>query len=180
MKVRLIIFAFLLSSIKLFSQNAVPNGYQNIKLGMDLEETKEELVKNPDFGYHGDRDVSLLPGGNKQVLIETDAEFSTSTNFLTRCWFQFYENKLYIITINLNKEKIDYYSMFTTLTDKYGLPTKLDPKKAIWENDEYTMILEKPVSIKYIEKATYNQLLTSANVEKSGFEITKQMFMDEF
>ena len=48
----------------------LPRGYKNIELGMSLDETKNNLVKNSEFGYHGDRDVSLVPGTNK-VLIET-------------------------------------------------------------------------------------------------------------
>lgn len=179
MKIKFILILFIFSTIYMFSQNSLPKGYSNIKLGMDLEETKQALVSNSDFGYHGDRDVSLMPD-QQQILIETDAEYSTSTNFLTQCWFQFYQNQLYIITININKDKIDYYSMFTTLSKKYGNPTSLDPLKATWEDDEITMILEKPLSIKYIDKSTYNQLLTSSNVELSGTEITKQMFLDEF
>ena len=39
---------------------------------MSLDATKSALKSNSDFGYNGDRDVSLLPGENR-VLIETDA-----------------------------------------------------------------------------------------------------------
>ena len=67
---------------------SLPHGYKNIMLGMSLEETKDNLVKDPDFGYHGDRDVSLVPNSSK-TLIETDAERGLGSNFLTRCWFQF-------------------------------------------------------------------------------------------
>ena len=101
MKVRFLIIILISFSFSIFAQSKLPKGYQNIQLGMDLDQAKEELTKNPDFGYHGDRDVSLIPG-DAQILIETDAEFSTSTNFLTQCWFQFYNNELYIITININ------------------------------------------------------------------------------
>lgn len=163
----------------IYAQNPLPHGYQNIQLGMDFDQAKEELLKNSDFGYHGDRDVSLIPGNN-QKLIETDADRGLGLNFLSQCWFQFYNDELYIITININPEKMDYYSMFTNLCSKYGNPTKLDPIKSTWENDEIIMILEKPLSIKYIQKSTYNDLLNYSNVEKSAVEITKQMFLDEF
>ena len=46
----------------------LPHGYKNIMLGMSLEETKDNLVKDPDFGYHGDRDVSLIPGSSKTLI----------------------------------------------------------------------------------------------------------------
>ena len=61
----------------------LPRGYKDITLGMSLEETKDCLVKDPDFGYHGDRDVSLIPGSSK-TLIETDADRGFGSNFLKR------------------------------------------------------------------------------------------------
>ena len=63
-----IFFSFLFLN-SLFSQNnsnsSLPNGFANIQLGMTVEETKDELIKNSDFGYKGDRDVSLVPDKQK-------------------------------------------------------------------------------------------------------------------
>ena len=53
----------------LFAQN-IPNGYGGVNLGMTVEQTKKALKDNSDFGYRGDRDVSLFPGENR-MLIET-------------------------------------------------------------------------------------------------------------
>ena len=39
---------------------------------MTVDEVKAALKKNPQFGYRGDRDFSLLPGTNR-VLIETES-----------------------------------------------------------------------------------------------------------
>lgn len=179
MKVRFFSIFIILFLFPVFAENALPKGFSNVQLGMDLEETKNQLLKNSDFGYHGDRDVSFLPNQN-QVLIETDSAYGLGLNFLTQCWFQFYNDSLYIITININPEKVDYYSMFTTLCQKYGNPTSLDPARATWENDEVIMSLEKPLAVKYILKSTFNDLQNYSNVEKSGEEISKQMFLDEF
>ena len=38
-------------TLNLFAES-LPNGYKDVKLGMSLQETKETLVKYPDFGYH--------------------------------------------------------------------------------------------------------------------------------
>lgn len=171
------VFLFLFSFIS-FAQN-LPNGYLNIKLGMSLDETKEELLKNPDFGYSGDRDVSLLPG-DARILIETDASKGRGSPFLTQCWFQFYNEQLYIITININSEKTDYYSLFTTLSNKYGEPKSLNPTKATWENDEITLTLEKPLSVKYIDNETFDMLKNSSLIEKSFEEKNIQDFLSEF
>lgn len=176
-KIFFTLFVFL-TSIKLFSQNNLPYGYKNIFLGMTLNETKQELLKSPEFGYHGDRDVSLIPG-TEQQLIETDASKGSSA-FITKSWFQFYNDKLYIMTINFNQSNIDYYSIFTTLSNKYGNPNELNPKMALWKNDEITMILEKPISIKYIDNQTYDELANYSNISKSSEENTRQMFLNEF
>ena len=125
---------FLLFSIFGFSQDStadknsanqpLPNGYSTVKLGMTLEEVKSALLRDSDFGYRGDRDVSLLPGENRH-LIETKGG-----SFLGNCWFQFYDESLYIISVNVNREFMDYYSIFSTLCKKYGNPKYLDPEKA--------------------------------------------------
>ena len=171
-----IFFTFL--SISLFAAD-LPDGYGDVHLGMSLKETKEQLLKNADFGYSGDRDVSLLPGDAK-ILIETNATGGRGSSFLTQCWFQFYNEQLYIITININTSKVDYYSMFTTLCQKYGEPVSLDPQKAVWKNDSVTMQLEKPLAVKYIDNETFDMLKNAATVEKSYEEKSQQMFLEEF
>ena len=176
-----IFFSFLFLN-SLFSQNnsnsSLPNGFANIQLGMTVEETKDELIKNSDFGYKGDRDVSLVPDKQK-VLIETNAQNGLGSKFLTTCYFQFYEDKLYIITINMNKEKIDHYSIFKTLTEKYGEPKSVTPQKSVWKNDEITMTLEKPLTLKYINNKIQDQMQQYSTIQKSAEEMTQQMFLDQ-
>ena len=167
-----------LVSFALYADSPIPDGYKNVKLGMTLEETKDALLKDSSFGYHGDKDVSLLPNSRK-VLIETDAENGYGSNFLKRCWFQFADDKLYIITINLNTNRIDYYSVFTKLCEKYGQPDKLNPQSATWKNDDYTMSLEKPLTLKYIDNKKFDELQSYSNVPLSGTEVTSKMFLDE-
>ena len=163
-------------TLNLFAES-LPNGYKDVKLGMSLQETKETLVKDPDFGYHGDRDVSLIPNSSK-TLIETDAQRGLGSNFLTRCWFQFYFDELYIITINVNPEKMDYYSIFTKLTEKYGEPTSFSPQSATWKDDEVTMSLEKPLTLKYIDNKIFEQTQNYSNIQASPTEVTREMFLD--
>ena len=79
--------------------------------------------------------------------------------FYTQCWFQFYDEKLYIITMNINTQKMDYYTMFKNFTEKYGEPDEINPEKAVWSSDTVTMILEKPLSVKYIDTQVYNNIL---------------------
>ena len=165
-----------ISTFLLFSED-LPRGYKNITLGMSLVETKENLIKDSDFGYHGDRDVSLIPHSSK-TLIETDTQSGLGSNFLTRCWFQFSFDELYIITININPERMDYYSIFKKLTEKYGEPTSFNPQAATWKNDEVTMSLEKPLTLKYIDNKIFDQTQNYSNIQESPTEITREMFLD--
>ena len=171
----LVIFTF--AVLPVFAEE-LPAGYKDIMLGMSLEETKDALVKDPDFGYHGDRDVSLIPGGSKE-LIETDARTGYGSSFLERCYFQFFQDELYIITINMNPQRMDYYSIFTTLTKKYGEPNSFDPNSATWKNDAVTMSLERPLTLKYIDNKIYKNTQNYSNVPLAPTEITRDMFLDE-
>jgi len=74
---------------------------------------------------------------------------------------------------------MDYYSIFTTLCNKYGQPDKLNPQGASWTNDSVTMSLEKPLTLKYIDNKIFDELKQYSNIEKSGEEKTRQMFLDE-
>lgn len=171
----LIIFIFLITSA--FSKD-IPTGYRGITLGMSLDETKDALLKDASFGYHGDRDVSLIPGTNK-ILIETDANSGHGSIFLERCWFQFYDDELFIITININTQKMDYYSVFTKLTEKYGKPDTFSPQSATWKNENITMNLEKPLTLKYIDNDILKNTQNYSNIEESPEEQTRDMFLDE-
>ena len=167
-----------LFSLSFFAQD-LPNGFEGVTLGMSLDETKTQLLKNPDFGYSGDRDVSLLPGAGRK-LIETNASGGRGSEFLTNCFFQFYNEQLYIITININTQKTDYYSLLTTLTNKYGQPDTLDPQKAVWKSDSITLQLERPLSVKYIDNETFDMLKNASTIQNSYEEQNLQDFLDEF
>ena len=156
----------------------LPRGYKSINLGMSFDEPKDALLKDSDFGYHGDRDVSLVPDTSK-VLIETDGEAGLGSPFLEHCYFQFFDETLFVITININTQKMDYYSVFTTLSEKYGKPTELNPQSATWKNDTTTVSLEKPLTLKYIDNKLFDKTQNYSNIQKSPTEITREMFLDE-
>ena len=153
----------------------LPMGYGDIQLGMSVDEVKSALLKNHAFGYRGDRDVSFSPKDN-QVLIETDGAYAPFSYF-GRCWFQFADGKLYIITINLNDEKVDHYSVFTSLCNKYGGPNQLSPKKSQWQNDDVMMSLERPLSLKYIDAKAFADRQGKAKVEKTYGEQNREEFL---
>lgn len=156
---------------------ALPGGFGTVKLGMSLDDVKELLQKDTRFGYRGDRDVSLLPGENR-VLIETDTSRTAPYSYLDRCWFQFYEDKLYTITINMNRDKLDHYSVFKQLCDKYGNPVSLNPDKAEWKDGSVIIDLERPLALKYTDRAVFEKLQADAMVDKTAAEKSREKFLE--
>lgn len=171
-KILSVIFSFFFL-LPVFS---LPNGYSTARLGMDIDSLKEALKKDHQFGYRGDRDVSLSPSDG-QFLIETDgSQFGFS--FFERCWFQFANDKLYIITLNLDRSKIDHYSVFSKLCEKYGNPEELSPKKSVWRDGNVILSLEKPLTLKYTDAKAFDSKKDSSNVEKTTAEKARDNFLD--
>ena len=108
--------------------------------------------------------MSLLPGENR-MLIET-----SSDGYLERCWFQFYEDKLYTIILNFNPEKMDFYSIFNRLLSKYGEPENLSPEIVRWQDERVLLSLERPISVQYIDREVFDKLADMSRVEQTVFE----------
>ncbi len=168
--IMLMLFSFCLS---LYAQEALPNGYRDIRLGMNIEEVKEALKSDSLFGYRGERDVSFLPSEN-QTLIET-----SSDSWLEHCWFQFYDDTLYTIIINFNPEKIDYHSVYNELIKQYGEHKELSPQRVVWENDSITLSLERPVSVKYIDRAVFDSLQQETVSNESITEMLRENILGD-
>ncbi|MBE6349242.1 MAG: hypothetical protein E7062_00610 [Spirochaetaceae bacterium] len=164
-------FLFLCSEI--FSVS-LPTGFRGIVLGMSFDEVEAILQKDFLFGYRGQRDISLLPTDNR-LLIETKGN-----SFLSQCSFQFYEDKLYTIILTCNPQKMDYYSLYQTMSDKYGQENYLDTEKIVWENESVIISLERPVSMKYVDKKVFEGLKKSEEVQKTGEEILRKQFLESF
>lgn len=153
---------------------ATPVGFAEIEMGMDLEQVKELLKRDPQFKFRGDPDVSLLAGPNES-LIETEG-----LSFIDRAYFQFHEGKLYTIILALNPERIDHYTMYTTLVGRYGEPTSLDPSEAVWEFDAIRMALERPLSVKYVDTVTFNDILRENAKLESLNALNRDQFLGQF
>jgi hypothetical protein len=152
----------------------IPDEFRSIKLGSSLDAVKGLLEADMLFGYRGERDVSLLPGENRS-LIET-----VGGSFVKRAWFQFSEDKLYVMTLSLDPEKIDYYSVYSHLVGKYGEPTSLDPRKAVWGDEKVSLSLERPLTVKYTDVETFKKLLESDTTKKAASDIAREGFINEF
>ena len=169
-----VIFVFFLCVLTSQGFSALPSGYRAIILGMDIESVKKTLASDALFYYRGERDVSLLPDQKRQ-LIEIEG-----TSFIDKAWFQFVDDRLYAITLQLDESKIDYGTFFKTLSKKYGPPHTLSPEQTSWQNEVVLMSLERPLSLKYIDRNVYDSLLEASRVEDAAFEITRDLFLETF
>lgn len=151
---------------------SLPGGYGSVVLGMSVDAAKDALAEDTAYGYRGDRDVSMLPG-EERVLISTNGVL-----FFGECWFQFDQDRLYIITLNLNPERVDYASVFKSLCSKYGDPDSLSPKKSEWRDGSVIMALERPLTLKYTDEKVFQELQNSSNVELTREEKTRQSFLE--
>jgi len=177
----IVLFIFLLSVYPVLAQDnnskneeSLPAGFMDIILGMDIDDVKEKLKDNSYFNYRGDPDVSMLMTRNQQ-LIEC-----SGFSFIERGYFQFYEGKLFILTLVLNTERIDFYTMHTNFEEKYNKPTRIDPKGAYWENSEINLYLEKPLSVKYMDRKVLDKLASERKEVEDRSGKIKEEFLNLF
>jgi hypothetical protein len=150
---------------------APSRAFRGVELGMDRDSVIAALKKDSIFSYRGPEDLSLLPSPN-QSLIEV-----SGPSFVRRGFFQLYEGKLWTIILELNPDKVDHYSIYTSLVAKYGEPALLDPKEARWEDKSTRMALERPLSLRYMDMAVYGKLREGVSAKESTQELDRQGFL---
>ncbi len=171
-----IITLLLLFSTTLNGQEEIqdlPMGFRDITLGLSLEETKSALKNDKYFNYRGDPDVSLLLFENKSI-IET-----LGYDYIENGYFQFYKEELYTITLVLDRDVIDYQTLFSRFTKKYGKHNSLNPEQVIWENDKIKLYLEKPLTIKYVGLNVFNEIIQEDITEEATKKVLREEFLDE-
>ncbi|MDR2792063.1 MAG: hypothetical protein LBB61_00150 [Treponema sp.] len=156
------------------SVQTLPVSYRGISLGISLDDLKTALSKDALFGYRGDEDVSFIPSQEESYL-ET-----TGTSFIRRALFQTKADKVYVMTFTLNTSLIDHYSVFTTLVRRYGEPAYLDPKQAVWEDGTTRISLERPLTIKYIDKITFTAVADEYDARKNQEIRLREDFLSDF
>jgi hypothetical protein len=141
---------------------------------MELEALKEALQRDALFNFRGDRDVSFLPGRD-QSLLET-----TGFSFIRRAFFQLKDGQVFIMAFNLDTSLVDHYSVYTSFVKKYGEPGTFSPKEAVWENDAVRVSLERPLTVKYIDKAVFSALIAESETSAAAEILLRQEFLDDF
>ena len=150
-----------------------PRSFRGIELGMAKEEVDALLSADSFFSYRGPDDVSLLPSPN-QSLIET-----AGASFVKRAFFQFYEGKLWVMILVMDQRKMDHYSVYSSLRAKYGEPTLLDPREVRWEDEATRVALERPLTLRYLDLATYRSLREGSEAREAVEELERREFLGD-
>lgn len=169
----LVLFACL-ATVNLSAQAALTPGFDVFRLGMNLEDLKTALKNNSFFLYSGDPDVSVLARPNTNLI---DVPGVT---YFSRGVFQVIDGRLYSMTFELNPEQLDYYTMYTTLTKKYGEPLALDPQSARWESATVRLSLEKPLTVKYVDMVVFQRIQKEGRAQTALQALTRDKFLENF
>jgi len=152
----------------------LPRQFRNLSLGMPLEDLKSALVRDSLFAFRGDRDVSFLPV-REQTLVET-----TGLSYIRRAYFQLVDESVYIMSFSLDTRIMDHYSVFTTFIKKYGEPQTLNPAEAIWDNGETRVSIERPLTVKYIDKTVFDRLIEESRTRERLELLLREEFLADF
>jgi hypothetical protein len=153
---------------------AVPESFRGFSLGMDIDALKSALEEDGLFNFRGDRDVSFLPN-REQSLIET-----TGFSFIRRAFFQLRDGKVFIMAFTLDTSLVDHYSVYTSFVKKYGEPAALNPREAVWESEAVRAAIERPLTVKYIDKQVFNEVVSESETAESSELLRRQEFLDDF
>ena len=151
-----------------------PSSFRGLSLGMGLDEVKTALKADALFRYRGDPDVSFLPQ-TSQYLIECEGN-----TFLKRAYFQFADSRLFIMILVLDTTLLDHYSLFSTLSGKYGPPTSLSPTESVWDSDAVRFSLERPLTVKYVDNKTFKALLAKGGAQTNLEQLSRESFLGQF
>jgi len=151
-----------------------PRAFRGLSLGMELELAKQALAADPLFRYRGDPDVSFLPQTG-QPLIEC-----AGTAWVRRAYFQFADSRLLIMILVLDTQKLDHYSLFTSLSGKYGQPSSLSPQESVWRSEEVRFSLERPLTVKYIDAAAFSRIVSRGAAVEDLEKLSRETFIEQF
>jgi hypothetical protein len=148
--------------------------FRGLSLGQNLDGLKSALTADNLFRFRGDRDVSFLPV-REQTLVET-----TGLSFIRRAYFQLSDGAVYIMSFTLDSRLMDHYSVFTSFVRKYGEPLSLSPAEAVWENDDTRVSIERPLTVKYIDKTVFNRLVEESKTQQRRELLSREEFLADF
>ncbi len=162
------------SSVSAANPLPPPTAFRGLSLGLGLDQVKAALQADALFRYRGDPDVSFLPQTN-QYLIECQG-----TSYIRRAYFQFSDGRLFIMILVLDDQGLDHYSLFSTLSAKYGPPTSLSPQEDVWQSDAVRFSLERPLTVKYVDNKTFAAILSKGGAQADLEQLSREKFLEQF
>jgi len=151
-----------------------PRQFRELSLGMALDDLKTALVRDRLFSFRGDRDVSFLPV-REQTLVET-----TGLSYIRRAFFQLQGGAVFIMAFTLDTRFMDHYSVYTSFVRKYGAPVTLSPWESVWETEDTRVSIERPLTVKYIDKAVFNRLIEDSRNGEKHEMLLREGFLADF
>jgi hypothetical protein len=162
--------------------SGLPGSFRGIFLGIGLEELKDAVRKGSIFYFREDRDVSFLPSDQEQTLVETQG-----LSFIRRAFFQLRYGEVFIMSFTLDTAMVDHYSVFTAFVNRYGDPSSLNPQEAVWETDTTRVSIERPLTVKYIDKYNFamfkrspEAILISPSADSAREMLNRSEFLEVF
>ena len=153
---------------------APPRQFRGLFLGQTLDELKSALTRDSFFSFRGDRDVSFLPV-REETVVET-----TGLSYIRRAFFQLSGGAVYIMTFSLDTRLMDHYSVFTSFVKKYGMPAELNPGEAVWETPDTRVSIERPLTVKYIDKKVFDRLVEESKTGEKNELLAREDFLNDF
>ena len=152
--------------------NELQRGFSSLELGMDIDTVKTLLRDDAQFAYRGDPDVTFLPS-TQLPIIET-----AGVAFIDRAILQFRDERLFVISLLLNRRRLDHYSVYTALVARYGEPVELDPSAAVWDDGQTRVSLERPLTVKYIDRVALDAMIDAGRAAEALDALTRELFLD--
>lgn len=156
------------------ADEAIPGGFHDFLFDDSLEIVKGKLRSDNSFSYRGDPDVSMMLTPDKSIID------TAGSGFIERAYFIFFEEKLYQITLIINRDIMDFYTFQTRFTSKYGNPDSLDPTGMIWEDNKNRISLEYPLTVKFVNMDVFTAIIAESELGKSHEEILRKDFLESF
>lgn len=149
-------------------------GFREISLGLPFAAVQEALAADAAFLYRGEPDVSLRLSDGEQ-LIDTRGRV-----YMERGVFQFHNGQLFSMALYLNRQTLDYFQLYEQLRTRYGDPVELDPQRAYWQDVSTRIELERPLTVRYLDRAVFEERRRNARTLEAAEDISRERFLEEF
>jgi len=153
--------------------DTIPRQFRELALGMSMDDLRGALTRDGLFHFRGERDVSFLP--RQEALVET-----TGSSFIRRAHFQLSEGEVFIMSFSLDPRLVDHFSVFTSLVNRYGQPVILSPSEAVWEDDYTRVSIERPLTVKYVDRTIFDRLREEARTREAWDTMLREEFLADF